>query len=126
MKETILRALFLWFALFILLQPIYSYIDYLMDLQIKANTSYLTQKAATEGMVTSTLRNEVTRNLERLGFSASDIEITSSTTTIQDRKTRIDVYIRAPRINMFPYSFGQITQPTQYYGHGSIMSEYLD
>lgn len=126
MKETILRALFLWFTLFILLQPIFSYIDSLLDVQVKANTSYLAQKAATEGMVTSSLKNEVINNLERLGFSADEIQITSSTATIQERKTRIDVYIRAPRINLFPYTFGKVAQPKEYYGHSSIMSEYLN
>ncbi|MEK8217123.1 hypothetical protein [Paenibacillus sp. FSL L8-0463] len=126
MKETILRALFLWFVLFIILQPIFSYIDSLLDVQVKANTSYLAQKAATEGMVTSSIKNEVINNLKRLGFSAAEIEITSSTTTVQDRGSRLDVYIRAPRINLFPYSFGSVTQPKDYYGHSSIMSEYLN
>lgn len=102
MKETILRALFLWFVLFIILQPIFSYIDSLLDVQVKANTSYLAQKAATEGMVTSSIKNEVINNLKRLGFSAAEIEITSSTTTVQDRGSRLDVYIRAPALTYFP------------------------
>ncbi|MDQ0195498.1 hypothetical protein [Paenibacillus wynnii] len=126
MKATVLRALFMWLVLFIILQPIFTYIDYLLDLQIKANTSYLTQKAATEGMVTAAMRNEVTSNLKAIGFSEDSIEITSSTEIIQERKKRLDVYIKAPRVHLFPYNFSTVSQPVNYYGHGSIMSEYLD
>ncbi len=97
-----------------------------MDLQVKANTSYITQKAATEGMVTTALKSEVINNLRALGFDESTIQITSTTTTVQERKNRLDVIIKAPRINMFPYNFSNQTQPEYYYGHGSIMSEYID
>lgn len=126
MKATVLRALFMWLVLFIILMPIFSYIDYLLDLQVKANTSYITQKAATEGMVTSTLKTEVTNNLMALGFTASSIQISSDTTAVLDRKQRLDVYIKAPRIKMFPFNFSSKTLPEYYYGHGSIMSEYLE
>ena len=126
MKATVLRALFMWLVLFIILQPIFSYIDYLLDLQVKANTSYITQKAATEGMVTDMMRREVISNLQAIGFAEASIEITSSTEAVQERKQRIDVYVTAPRMNLFPYNFSSGTQPTRYYGHGSIMSEYLD
>lgn len=126
MKATVLRALFMWLVLFIILQPIFTYIDYLLDLQVKANTSYITQKAATEGMVTAAMRNEVTSNLRAIGFSEGSIEITSNSEIVQERKTRIDVYVKAPRVNLFPYNFSTVSQPTHYYGHGSIMSEYLD
>ncbi|WP_342481249.1 hypothetical protein NST07_06545 [Paenibacillus sp. FSL L8-0340] len=126
MKATVLRALFMWLVLFIILQPIFTYIDYLLDLQVKANTSYITQKAATEGMVTASLRSEVTANLKAVGFPEASIAITSSTTSVQERKQRLDVYVTAPRMNLFPYNFSGMSQPTRYYGHGSIMSEYLD
>lgn len=126
MKETVLRALFMWLILFVILQPIFTYIDYLLDLQVKANTSYITQKAATEGMVTSAMKSEVIANLTAVGFSASSISITSKTETVQERKSRLDVYITAPRINLFPYNFSSNTASLNYYGHGSIMSEYLD
>lgn len=126
MKATVLRALFMWLVLFIILQPIFTYIDYLLELQIKANTSYITQKAATEGMVTASLRSEVIANLKAVGFPEASIAITSSTTTVQKRKQRLDVYISAPRMNLFPYKFSGLSGPTRYYGHGSIMSEYLD
>lgn len=126
MKETVLRALFMWLVLFIILQPIFTYIDYLLDLQVKANTSYITQKAATEGMVTTYMRNEVISNLKAVGFPEASVEITSRTDNVQERKTRIDVYIKAPRVHLFPYNFSTVAQPTHYYGHGYIMSEYLD
>jgi len=116
----------MWLVLFIILQPIFTYIDYLLDLQVKANTSYITQKAATEGMVTATMKSEVIANLQAIGFPASSIEITSSSELVQDRKQRIDVTIKAPRVNMFPYNFSSESQPGYYYGHGSIMSEYLN
>lgn len=125
MKATVLRALFMWLLLFILLQPIFTYIDYLLDLQVKANTSYITQKAATEGMVTAAMKSEVTANLKAVGFPENSVEITSSTEVILERKQRIDVYITAPRVNLFPYNFSGSSQPSRYYGHGSIMSEYL-
>lgn len=126
MKATVLRALFLWLVLFIILQPIFTYIDYLLDLQIKANTSYITQKAATEGMITAAMKSEVVANLKAVGFPEDSIEITSGSETVQERKHRIDVYVSAPRVNLFPYNFSGKAQPTRYYGHGSIMSEYLD
>ncbi|UQZ35233.1 hypothetical protein C2I18_17935 [Paenibacillus sp. PK3_47] len=126
MKETVLRALFMWLVLFILLQPIFTYIDYLLDLQVKANTSYITQKAATEGMVTASMRDEVVANLQAVGFPEASIQITSSTSAIVERKERLDVYITAPRLNLFPYNFSGMSGPAHYYGHGSIMSEYLD
>jgi len=126
LKATVLRALFMWLVLFIILQPIFTYIDYLLDLQVKANTSYITQKAATEGMVTSMMKTEVINNLRALGFSESSIQISSTTETVQVRKSRLDVYIKAPRIHMFPYDFSSQTPSSYYYGHGTIMSEYLD
>ncbi|KUP25287.1 hypothetical protein [Paenibacillus sp. DMB5] len=126
MKETVLRALFLWLVFFILLQPIFTYIDYLLDLQVKANTSYITQKAATEGIVTSSMKNEVIANLKAVGFPEASIVISSNTEIVQERKQRLDVYIIAPRLHLFPYDFSGKSQPTRYYGHGSIMSEYLD
>jgi hypothetical protein len=116
----------MWLVLFIILQPIFTYIDYLLDLQVKANTSYITQKAATEGMVTASMRAEVVSNLRAVGFPADSIEITSSSETVLERKQRIDVYVTAPRVNLFPYNFSGASQPEHYYGHGSIMSEYLD
>ncbi|MEK4008904.1 hypothetical protein [Paenibacillus sp. FSL H3-0333] len=126
MKATVLRALFMWLVLFIILQPIFTYIDYLLDLQVKANTSYITQKAATEGRVTVSMKAEVISNLKAVGFPEGSIKITSGTEVILERKQRIDVYVTAPRVNLFPYNFSGVSQPTQYYGHGSIMSEYLD
>ncbi|MEK3833856.1 hypothetical protein [Paenibacillus sp. FSL R7-0128] len=126
MKATVLRALFMWLVLFIILQPIFTYIDYLLDLQVKANTSYITQKAATEGMVTPSMKAEVISNLKAVGFPEGSIKITSGTEVILERKQRIDVYVTAPRVNLFPYNFSAVSQPAQYYGHGSIMSEYLD
>lgn len=126
MKATVLRALFMWLVLFIVLQPMFTYIDYLLDLQVKANTSYLAQKAAVEGTVTPTLKNEVIQHLQAVGFRESDIEITSDASAVQERSSRLDVYIKAPRIHMFPYNFSSGSTPGYYYGHGSIMSEYLD
>lgn len=116
----------MWLVLLIILQPIVSYMDYLLDLQIKANTSYLAQKAATEGMVTSALKNEVIKNLSAVGFPAASILISSSTETIQDRKTRLDVYIEAPRLVSFVFNFSKGGHSKNYYAHSSIMSEYIN
>lgn len=126
MKATVLRALFLWLVLFILLQPMMTYVDYLLDLQIKANTAYLTQKTAVEGRVTPALRSEVVANLTAVGFTASSIDITSASEAVMERSQRLDVYLSAPRVRLFPYWFTDASQPERYYGHGSIMSEYLD
>lgn len=126
MKETIIRALTMWLVLFILLQPLASYMDYLLDLQVKANTSYLAQKSATEGMVTETLKNEVIKNLTAVGFPAADIHISSSTEVVQDRKTRLDVYIEAPRLVSFVFNFSKQSAPKVHYAHASIMSEFIN
>jgi hypothetical protein len=77
-------------------------------------------------MVTASMKSEVIANLKAVGFPEASITISSSTETVQERKQRIDVYVTAPRLNLFPYNFSGKSQPTRYYGHGSIMSEYLD
>lgn len=125
MKDTVLRALYLWIILILITQPILDHVDYLKDLIVKANTSYITQKAAIEGTVTASLKQEVINNLKSVGFSESEITIEFDN-VVRDRKERVDVVIRANRPRLFLYSFGTVSQPRYYYGHGYIMSEYLD
>lgn len=126
MNQTVARALLFWLLLFILLQPSFSHIDYLLDLTVKSNAEFLAQKAAVEGTVTPSLRQEVIDNLTAVGFSESSIEITYHE-SIVERGQRIDITIRAPRIRMFPYIFsGTLNQPQYYFAHTYIMSEYLD
>lgn len=124
MKETLVRALFFWLTLLIIIQPILSHIDYLRDLIVKANTSYIAQKAAVTGVVTADLRQEVIRNLSRVGFKESSINI-EYTTDIKERSERLDVTIKVDRPPMMLYNFSGQSEPTYYYGHAYIMSEYL-
>jgi len=126
MKETLIRAIYMPVLLYMILQPMLSYLDYLYDLVVKSNTAYLTQKAAVEGMVTPQLEQEVIDNLTAVGFSEDEIHIESNP-TIRYRGERIDVIVRVERDRtLFPYIFTNKQQPSYYYGHGSIISEYLD
>jgi hypothetical protein len=125
MKETILRALYLPLLLIILVQPMLAYVDYLLENIVKSNTSYITQKAAVDGVVTPSLRQEVVDNLTAVGFSSADINIEYSN-SIKDRKQRIDVILKTPRLIRFPFNFATVPENQNYYGHGYIMSEFLD
>jgi len=126
MKETLIRAIYMPVLLYMILQPMLSYLDYLYDLVVKLNTAYLTQKAAVEGMVTPQLEQEVINNLTAVGFSEDEIHIESNP-TIRYRGERIDVIVRVERDRtLFPYIFTNKQQPSYYYGHGSIISEFLD
>ena len=125
MKETILRALFLWLALIIIVQPILSHKDYLLDVLVKANTAYITEKAAPEGMVTPSLKQEVFDNLSAVGFDPTEISITYNTSVVMQRKERLDVTLQIPRAPLFLYNFSSQTQPSYYYAHSYTMSEYL-
>jgi hypothetical protein len=112
--------------LYMILQPTLSYLDYLYDLQVKANTAYLAQKAATEGRVTPQLMQEVTNNLKAIGFSEGEIHIEADT-ILRYRGERIDVAIRVERNRtLFPFNFTSKSQPNYYYAHNTIVSEYLD
>lgn len=125
MKETVLKALYLWIILILITQPIIDYIDYLKDLIVKSNTSYITQKAAVDGTVSDALKTDVINNLKSVGFQEDEITIEFEN-VIKDRKERLDVVIQVERPRMFLYSFTSVSQPQYYYGHGYIMSEYLD
>jgi len=126
MKETLLRALYMPILLIMILQPMLSYLDYLLDLTVKANTNYLVQKAAVEGRVTPHLRQEVIDNLKAVGFSENQIWIEYDP-VVRHRGERIDVSITVFRNRMlFPYLFTSKTLPNSYYAKGSILSEYLD
>jgi hypothetical protein len=126
MKETLLRAIYMPVLLYILLQPMYSYLDYLYDTAVKANAAYLTQKAAVEGKVTPQLRQEVINKLTAIGFHEDEIQIESDAVT-RYRGERIDVTIRVNRKRtLFPYIFTSESMPDDYVGHGTIMSEYMD
>jgi N-methylhydantoinase A/oxoprolinase/acetone carboxylase beta subunit len=126
MKETLLRAIYMPLLLYIILQPMYSYLDYLYDLAVKANTAYLTQKAATVGRVTPELRQEVVEKLMAVGFKEDEIQIESNS-SVRYRGERIDVTVRVERDRtLFPYMFTSASMPNVYVGHGTIMSEYVD
>lgn len=126
MKETLLRAIYMPVLLYMILQPMLSYLDYLYELNVQANTAYLTQKAAAEGRVTPQLVQEVTNNLKAIGFSEDEIHIESDP-TVKYRGERIDVIVRVERNRtLFPIAFTSQAQPKHYYGRGTIMSEYLD
>lgn len=124
MKETIVRALFFWLTLIILVQPTLSHIDYLLDLVVKANAEYAAQKAAPDGIMTSTLRQEILNNLAAVGLDPGKVVIESGTTVLA-RTERLDVRIRAPRQTFLLYRFGSEAMPSEYYAHAYVMSEYI-
>lgn len=126
MKETLLRAIYMPLVLYIILQPLYSYLDYTYDVTVKANAAYLTQKAAAEGRVTTNLRQQVINNLKAIGFKEDEIQIETDP-GIRYRGERIDVTVKVLRERkLFPYLFSSKSMPNYYVGHGSIMSEYLE
>jgi hypothetical protein len=125
MKETILRAILFPLTLFILIQPLISHKDYLVDLIVKANAAYAAEKAAPEGLVTPAIRDQVIDNLEKIGFADSEIEMVYDT-TLKGRQQQLDVMIRIPRPPLFIYYFGTETQPQYYYARSYVMSEYLE
>lgn len=125
LKGTILRAVFMWVVVIIIVQPILSHKDFLLDLNVKANASLLAQKAAPEGVVTPQLYQEIVDNLKAIGFKEDQIEIQFSS-TIRERTEIIDVIILVERNPMFLYSFGKSNSPQYYYGRHRIMSEYIE
>lgn len=125
MKYSVSVAALFWVVVIMILQPILSYRDYLIEAQIKSNTNYLAQVAAVEGYVTDGMRQQIVNNLSRIGFSESEVQITYSATRVE-RGTRIDVAITAPRAPSFPYVFSSEPDATRYYARANIMSEYLD
>lgn len=124
MKDTIVRALFFWLTLIILVQPMLSHVDYLLDLVVKANAEYAAEKAAPEGMMSSALRQEVLQNLAAVGLDPDKVIIESGTTVLE-RTKRLDVRIRAPRQPLFLYRFGSEAMSKEYYAHAYVMSEYI-
>lgn len=124
MKDTLVRALFFWLTLIILVQPMLSHIDYLLDLVVKANAEYAAEKAAPDGILSGDLRQEVLNNLAAVGLDTSKVVIESGTTVVE-RTERLDVRIRAPRQPLLLYRFGSEAMPTEYYAHAYVMSEYI-
>lgn len=118
------RLLFFWFALLILIQPSLSHLDYLLDLTVKSNAEYAAQKAAPAGGVTPELKQEILDNLAAVGFNPAEVTV-ESTSTMVDRGERIDVLIRAPRLPLFLYRFGNKSWPQEYYAHAVVMSEHV-
>lgn len=124
MKETVLKALYFWLVLVIVIQPALSQRDYLLNIVVKSNTSYLAEKAAVQGRITNELITEIKNNLKAVGFNDSDIEITGDT-SLKERGNKIDVIIKVKRPPMFVLNLGAIGVPTYYYAKTSISSEYL-
>jgi hypothetical protein len=124
MKETLVRALFFWLTLMILVQPMLSHIDFLLDMIVKANTEYAAEKAAPEGILSGALRQDVLQNLAAVGFDPSEVVLESSATVVE-RTERLDVRIQAPRRPMLLFRFGSEALPEHYYGHAYVMSEYI-
>ena len=124
MKETIMRALYFWLLLVIIIQPFLSQRDYLLNLVVKSNASYLAEKAAVEGRITPELVEEIKANIEAVGLKVEDGDI-SGTTTLRQRGEEIEVVIRVKRPGAFLYNLGTVGAPTHYYSRQSILSEYV-
>lgn len=125
MKSAVLaQILFLWLFVLILLQPMLSHQDYMLNVAVKANADYAAEKAAPYGHVTPELRQEILDNLRGIGFDPSQIMIESQVIQ-QERGERIDVIIRAPRMPMFLYRIGNSQLPREYFAHSYTTSEFL-
>jgi hypothetical protein len=124
MTSTLSRVLFLWVALIILIQPLWSHLDYLLDVVVKSNAEYAAQKAAPYGSITPEISQEVLAHLTAVGFDPAQVLIESEN-GVQPRGGAIDVKIRAPRLPQFFYRFGQANFPEQYYAHAYTTSEWI-
>lgn len=91
-------------------------------MQFKANANYLAQKAAVEGYVTESMKQQIIDNLKRVGFQESEISITYQTVQVE-RGDRIDVAISAPRAPSFVFNFSG-EDNGRYYARANIMSEF--
>lgn len=119
-------ALFMWVTIIMILQPIFSYRDYLIDNLFKSYAFNIAQQAAVEGYVTPSLKQDLVEKLKKIGFSEDEIELTYSTIEV-DRGTAIDIKLKGPRPPSFPYFFGSNSpNDRSYYAHVDIMSEHLD
>lgn len=124
-SSTFARIFFMWFAFVIILQPLFSQLDYFMDTTVKANAEYAAQKAAPNGTVTEEIRSEVRNNLAAVGFNPDSITI-DATGGIKSRGEKMEVVIRAPRIvQSFVYKFGSAEPPKEYFAHTYTASEYI-
>lgn len=124
-SSTFARIFFMWFAFVIILQPLFSQLDYFMDTTVKANAEYAAQKAAPNGTVTEEIRSQVRNNLAAVGFNPDSITI-DATGGIKSRGETMEVVIRAPRIvQSFVYKFGSSEPPTEYFAHTYTTSEYI-
>lgn len=124
-SSTFARVCFNWFAIMILLQPMFSQLDYFLDTAVKANAEYAAQKAAPNGTMTEEVRTRIRQNLAAVGFNPDSINI-EATGGIKSRGETMEVVIRAPRIvQSFIYKFGTTEPPTQYFAHTYTTSEYI-
>lgn len=124
-SSTFARIFFLWFAFLVLLQPMFSQLDYFLDTAVKANAEYAAQKAAPNGTMTEEVRAKIRQNLAAVGFNSDSIAI-EATGGIKSRGETMEVVIRAPRIvQSFIYKFGTTEPPTQYFAHTYTTSEYI-
>lgn len=124
MTSTFAKVFFIWLGFMILLQPLLSHLDYLLDIVVKSNADYAAEKAAPDGVMTAELKQTVLDRLAAVGFDPDTVQVTSSS-TIVDRGEQIDVKITAPRLPMFLYRFGSQSMPSTYYAHSYTTSEYI-
>lgn len=124
-SSTFARIFFMWFAFVVLLQPMFSQVDYFLDTTVKANAEYAAQKAAPNGTMTEDVKMRIRQNLAAVGFNPDSIVI-EATGGIKSRGETMEVVIRAPRIvQSFIYKFGSTAPPTQYFAHTYTTSEYI-
>lgn len=123
-KDIVVRTMFFSLTLFALCQPFVTRVDNKCDGFVKSYAHYMAQKAAVDGNVPTALKQEVVDKLTSIGFSASDIQITS-TSYVVGRGQRIDVEVKVRKRKVFAYIGSSSSPPQYYYGKGSAMSEYL-
>lgn len=124
-SSTLARLFFMWFAFLVLLQPLFSHLDYFLDTTVKANAEYAAQKAAPYGRMTEEIKTQIRDNLAAVGFRPDSVSI-DATGGVKPRGEMMEVVIRAPRIvQSFIYKFGSSDPPTEYFAHTYTTSEYI-
>lgn len=126
MKATVVRALYFWLVLVIIIQPFLSQRDYLLNLVVKSNASYMAEKAAVEGRVTPAIRDEIMANLRAVGFTDSEISISGSgTTSTATRGQSIEIILAVKRPPSFAIDVSTESGAENFYSRVQIMSEYI-
>ncbi|MBJ6360493.1 hypothetical protein ACFOQM_04090 [Paenibacillus sp. GCM10012307] len=125
MSGAFVRVAFVWMLIFLIIQPLLSHIDYLLYVVVKSNANYAAEKAAPDGMLTPSVREQVLANLQAVGIDPSQVVIVSNASSPLKRGEELEIQIEAPRLPMFVYQFTGQELPTTYFAKAYTTSEYI-